>query len=219
MYGELDLLFISAGQKMASYFGGTLMSVDCHGVKQQHCYVGNTAWGFICAESKLYKDSLTMPLKNPSNRVIDELTRKLNQSKQIGFHQIWPQEANDSSEMETAEQLTDNVYYIVDDTPVSDPFVFQRPFLEASGYKISRFALPMTLVIIVFLWLFYILKCIKVFFPKVNYPVSVSAVKFFKKSYIFSDAKARKELGYIPLFPPDEARERSLLYYKLNSAS
>lgn len=214
MYGELDLLFISAGQKMARYFGGTLMSVDCRGVKQQHCYVGNTAWGFICAESKLYKDSLTMPLRNPSNRVIDELTRKLNKSKQIG-----PQEANDSSKMETAENFTNNAYYIVDDTPVSDPFVFQRPFLEASGYNVSRFALPMTLVIIVFLWLYYILKCIKAFFPKVNYPVSVSAVKFLKKPYIFSDAKARRELGYMPLFPPNEARKRSLLYYKLNSGS
>lgn len=218
MYGELDHLFIAAGQTMAGKLGGILPRIRCCGTKQQQAYVGNVAWGFICAEVTLYQESLASHPKviTPSSddnveKVCTDIRRRL---KSIEKSTVCKSDTIENSE--ALKLSTDHTYYIVDDTPVCDNFDFQTPYLEASGYRVSKIAIPMSLVIFGFFILYYCLKLLRILFPNVNYPVSVGAVKFLRKSYVFSDAKARKELGYKPLYTPNEAHKRSIGFYQQN---
>ena len=51
MYGELDPGFVTAGQEMARRSGGVLVRTNTTTVPQSQAYVGNVAWGFVCARN------------------------------------------------------------------------------------------------------------------------------------------------------------------------
>lgn len=218
MYGELDLLFITAGQKMARSTFGTLMTLQCNGVKQQQAYVGNVAFGFVCAERTLYEEMLLKGLKpRREETVLDLCDTVRKRAKAESIRLLDGDVIGASGTVHNCDVTTDDVFYLVDDTPPEDPFVFQTPFLKQTGYSLSPVPLPISLVLIIFFFLYCILRLVRVFFPKVNYPVSARVVKFLRKPYIFSDKKARDRLRYRPLYTPEEAQRRSMTYYKQNS--
>jgi len=211
MYGELDQIFITASQSMARSMGGTLMSVQVNGVKQQQAYVGNVAYGFVCAETTLYKGQLNKGVTSASEETINRLSDKIRQRSK---HEVVKSDDAD----DVIDKKTEHVFYLPDDTPSSDPFEFQGRFLERTGYSMSKFRLPLPVLIISFFFLYYLIKLVRVLL-KVNYRVSSAALYFFKKPYIFSGVKAREKLGYQPLYTPEQAFTRSMEYYKKNSKS
>ncbi|KAH3885325.1 3 beta-hydroxysteroid dehydrogenase/Delta 5--_4-isomerase type 2-like isoform X2 [Dreissena polymorpha] len=211
MYGELDRVFVTFGQEMARRNGGVLQRVSTWKVRQQQAYVGNVAWAFVCAEQKLYRETIKNLKAHKSEDDIDkrQCYKWLNRLSE----RFTANPGSSFVEFELCgKETSKNVYYIADDTPVVSTYEFQEPFLKASGFRLSRSVLPYWLALLVFYVMFIILRVLRLF-GNFNYPVCVKSVHFSKTSFIFVDKKARDELGYSPIYSPDIAHTRSMVYY------
>ena len=107
-------------------------------------------------------------------------------------------------------------FFVPDDTPrlpLSTDFV--KPFLEERGFTLSRMWLPF--------WFLYYTVCLLqllclILRPFVTVPgprvLTRSCLKFLHRHTTFSAEKAKKMLGYKPLYTYDESFERSMKFYK-----
>lgn len=223
MWGELDTIYFRLSQRMAAWTFGYLPTVNLGDVVHHSAYVGNTAWGFVCAEEKLHmefiKDKTLSKMPNSKNeehaklQLCSELRRR---SKRMETDaRVAETDFKALSNMESdCDKQTDNVYYIADDTPTGNIFKSQEPFLNATGYKLVKYSCPLFIIIIVFHIMYGVLWLSRLFGLKINFPVSLGLCEYYKRSYTFSDLKARQELGYKPIYTFNESMERSLRYYK-----
>ncbi|XP_060599798.1 3 beta-hydroxysteroid dehydrogenase/Delta 5--_4-isomerase type 1-like [Ruditapes philippinarum] len=219
MWGELDSTFVQLSLKSAAQTFGYLPRIQCGKIAHHNAYVGNVAWGFVCAEIKLYNDlkrsdvrgSMSNHEKDERNRAefCSELRRR---SKRMGSNLDENEDLKDVNS--DLKESTANIYYLVDDTPPNNTYDFLKPFLNASGYKMTEFACPLVLFAIVYWIIFGILFIVRLFGFKVNFPVADGLIGFNKRTYVFNDDKAREELNYRPLYSPEVAFERSIKYYK-----
>ncbi|XP_045172383.2 3 beta-hydroxysteroid dehydrogenase/Delta 5--_4-isomerase-like [Mercenaria mercenaria] len=218
MWGELDTIFVQLSQRMAMWTFGYLPTINCGDVVQHNAYVGNTAWGFVCAEKKLHSDfkkddpisEMSISVKNESekSKFCSELRRRSKRMRIDSEFEDFKDTSRDS------ELSSANIYYIADDNPPENPFKFQDPILTASGYKIIKYPCPLFIMNIVFYIIYGVLVFLRLFGLKFNFPVGLGCLSYYRRSYIFNDAKAREELGYRPLYTPEVALERSLKYYE-----
>jgi len=224
MYGELDPGFVTAGQEMARRSGGVLVRTNTTSVPQSQAYVGNVAWGFVCAEVKLHKEwsertrVTTGRVRGPGR--VDEFCNKLRRrSTRLSDCEETLQDnaVEEIIQLNLQEDEGKNVFYLTDDTPPVSPLVFQEPFLIASGYKVMGLELPVMLVIAVFFLLRCVLRCLRLLGSQANFPVSHLSLYYMQKPFLFSYEKAREQLRYNPIYSPDEARQRSMGYYIENS--
>ena len=106
-----------------------------------------------------------------------------------------------------------HVFFVTDDTPVMNSFEFMEPFLNGRGMILSDFCIP-------YKPLYFLLTAAeKVLwlmspFAKVNLPIQACSVLYVSKSIYFNRKKAELYLKYKPLYPPEDALELSMRYYK-----
>ncbi|XP_053394154.1 3 beta-hydroxysteroid dehydrogenase/Delta 5--_4-isomerase-like [Mercenaria mercenaria] len=110
-------------------------------------------------------------------------------------------------------KLGGKFYFIPDDTPQQNTFEFMEPFLEVRGYRLSSIKFPFRLVYIFLLFSELVVKALSPLI-KINLPAESYSVKYINMTLTFSSMRARQELGFKPIFSPEEAKQRSLLYYK-----
>ncbi|KAL3857755.1 hypothetical protein ACJMK2_012395 [Sinanodonta woodiana] len=110
-------------------------------------------------------------------------------------------------------ELGGEVFYTPDDTLPQNTFDFMEPYLKARGYRLSSYRLPY--------WLAYgslraaegLVKIISPFTKK-DLPAQSYSVQYINMNIHFRNTKAKEMLGFTPLFTPEEAKERSMHYYK-----
>lgn len=225
MWGELDTVFVNLSQRLAADTFGYLPAVACGKIKQQNSYVGNTAWGFVCAETKLFNEMKEVSMKNEpiDDKQVDwskeEFCSQLRKRVQKMIENPQADTVFDGFTKKTkCEDSAENIYFIADDTPPENPFKFQHYFLEPTGYAVTKFAIPLFLTKFIFSCIYlciFILRCFG--FMKPNYPVASGSLCYCERAYTFNDDKARSEIGYSPIFTPKQAFERSLRYYSKNA--
>ncbi|RUS69954.1 hypothetical protein EGW08_022281 [Elysia chlorotica] len=110
-------------------------------------------------------------------------------------------------------ELTSQAFYVPDHTPVQNSFNFMRPYLEARGFRLSEGRLSYALVHSAVRVAEVLAKGLSPVY-KMNLPVQSHSVQYINTSIYFSGEKARRVLGYEPIFTPYEARQASLEYYK-----
>lgn len=77
MYGELE--WRSFGRVATSFLARrmkTFVRVSCKNGKADHVYVGNVAWGFVCAETTLFKENVDVNVAGSSYFIVDDSPRK-----------------------------------------------------------------------------------------------------------------------------------------------
>lgn len=104
-------------------------------------------------------------------------------------------------------------YFIPDDTPTQNTFQFMEPFLELRGYSLSTIKFPFRLVYSLLLMSELIVKALSPLVT-INLPAESYSVKYINMNISFSGQRAREELGFKPIFTPEVAKQRCLLYYK-----
>lgn len=102
-------------------------------------------------------------------------------------------------------------YHITDETPVQDFFTSLEPFLVAAGCRLTTFSIPYTVVWLVALFLEFIAWVLKPFVA-IKVPITRGNVFGVCKGATFSGEKAKKELGYLPLYSFQESKTQTIRY-------
>lgn len=101
--------------------------------------------------------------------------------------------------------IAGQVYFIADDQPPGNLFAFAETYFTALGLQFSRRRLPYPLA--------YALAWAAEFLVPRSRFTRFSVVQTCV-DHTYSDAKARRELGYRPLVSPEEAFRRTLAYWQ-----
>ncbi|XP_059149046.1 3 beta-hydroxysteroid dehydrogenase type 7-like [Physella acuta] len=114
--------------------------------------------------------------------------------------------------MKNNPQLSDQIFYIPDNTPIQNSFNFIRPYLEARGFRLAPRPLPYPLMhgAVSLAELF-----VKGLSPlvRLSLPAQSHTLQYINTDLYFCGNKARKMLNFEPIFSPNEARAQSLKYY------
>ncbi|KAK7455723.1 hypothetical protein BaRGS_00039463 [Batillaria attramentaria] len=103
-------------------------------------------------------------------------------------------------------------YIITDDTPADNPFDIIKPLLRRYGFFVTTWSVPekyakaMMVVLKVILWL---LSPFIAYNPHFSYEL----VHYLCHTYTFSDKRARRELGYQPIYPTANSWQRTFAYF------
>lgn len=114
--------------------------------------------------------------------------------------------------MRANPQLTNEVFYIPDNTPIQNSFNFMLPYLEAHGFQLSSghlsYALSHSAVAAAELFAKAISPLMKL-----NLPVQSCTIAYINTDLYFTGEKAKRLLGYEPIYTPNQAREMSMKFY------
>lgn len=97
------------------------------------------------------------------------------------------------------------VYFIADDPPAGNLFDFMEPYLEALGLPVPRRSLPYPVA--------YGVACVAELVAPRSKLNRFSVIQTCV-DHTYCDDRARRELGYEPIVPPDEAFRRTLAYWR-----
>ena len=112
------------------------------------------------------------------------------------------------------ETIAGEAFFITDDTPIIDIHELVQPYIEVKGFRISSFTIPYWIAWIVLSIICFGISLINFFHPlKTDIP-SVEMLNYICSTFFFNRSKATLRLDYEPIYTPDEAKERSLPYYK-----
>lgn len=118
----------------------------------------------------------------------------------------------------STEEITSEVggkfFYIGDHTPDYSLSNFLAQFLRPMGYKILPLGIPFCLVKILVFFLEFFLILLAFFRVDVSSSVNRATLDFFKSSHSLSWDRAKRELGYVPLFSHQNALAQSMEYYR-----
>ena len=118
------------------------------------------------------------------------------------------------SEEENDSPVGGHSYYIGDHTPISTLAHFQAQFLHPLGYRVIPVGVPLFLMMFVAYLIEFCLLLLSFVRIDVRCPLSRGSVRYVKVSHSFSWEKARKELGYEPLYSHKVALAKSMEYYR-----
>ncbi|XP_002738669.1 3 beta-hydroxysteroid dehydrogenase/Delta 5--_4-isomerase-like [Saccoglossus kowalevskii] len=111
------------------------------------------------------------------------------------------------------DDISGQACFISDDTEPMNLFDFMEPFLQARGFRLSRYHIPY--------WFMYIVAFIVEFlawflqpFSKINFPINRNVLHHMCTSCYFSYHGAKRYLNYSPLFSVEESMERTVRYVK-----
>ena len=146
-----------------------------------------------------------------TTRRIGECTAKF-QQMYVG-NAAWAHIVAAEAMRQNPKEVGGKAYFITDDSPTQNIFDMMKPYLELHGMTVSerkaRFWLVYSLIYTfetIFVWLRPIVK--------LNLPIETCRLTYINNTYTFNSNKARKVLGYSPLFTYSEAIKRSMEYYK-----
>ena len=116
---------------------------------------------------------------------------------------------------DTRENIGGNFYYIGDDSPAWSLGEYHRQFLKPFGYRrIPYLRVPIWLLMIVA----YLLEFLAILLSLVNIhfgnSLTRASVRWLDYSHSYTWERARRELGYEPLFDRSAALARSVEYYR-----
>ncbi|XP_069134758.1 3 beta-hydroxysteroid dehydrogenase/Delta 5--_4-isomerase type 1-like [Argopecten irradians] len=109
--------------------------------------------------------------------------------------------------------LGGEVFYVPDNTPVKNSFLFMKPYMESRNYRFTSYRLPWRPVY----YGLYLMEIVLQFLSpliKINLPTASCSVRYINMDLYFNGTKGRQLLGYQPLYGPKEATKKSLKYYK-----
>ena len=109
--------------------------------------------------------------------------------------------------------LGGEVFFIPDDTPVQNSFKFMEPYLESRGFSLSRIYLPYSVVYGLLFLTELILKALSPL-VKIHMKSASCSIRYINTDLYFRSEKARRMFNFTPIYSPQEAKERSLAYYK-----
>lgn len=107
-----------------------------------------------------------------------------------------------------------NFYYVGDHTPISTMSKFQAQFLHPMGFKVLPIGVPLFFLMLIAYWIEFCLLLLSIVRVDVKCLLTRGSVRYFKVSHSFSWEKARKELGYEPLYSHKVALAKSMEYYR-----
>ena len=110
------------------------------------------------------------------------------------------------------DDVTGRAYFVNDDTPVQNFFIFAKPFLESCGFKLSNFSIPYPVIYFLFFILHWFLILISPL-VKINFDPSLDSIVFTNHSVYFNRSLAEKRLGYRPKYDYKTSLENSISYY------
>ncbi|ESO97278.1 hypothetical protein LOTGIDRAFT_114779, partial [Lottia gigantea] len=110
-------------------------------------------------------------------------------------------------------QVSGQVFFVPDNTPLQNSFLFMNYFLTLRNQRLSSFYLPWRHVYVTLYWLELVLKALSPLM-KLSLPAQSCSVKYINMNLYFSSYKSRQLLGYKPFYTPQESIEKSSLYYK-----
>jgi nucleoside-diphosphate-sugar epimerase len=193
MYGEGDRSMVLPVVKAAKQCFGYALPVgldrnSASGVTMSSLYVGNGAWAHIVAARKL------LDLGEPDR--LDTLETTSDLGVEVGG----------------------KFFYIGDHSPCCSMSNFLDQFFQPMGYRFLPFGIPFCLLkIFVF---FYEFLLVLLVFLNIDVPsrVNRTSLNFMQLSHSFSWDKAKRELGYTPLFSHQTALAESVDYYRTASS-
>lgn len=104
------------------------------------------------------------------------------------------------------------VYFVTDDTPLTDIFEFQDPFAKACGFRTDTFKIP-TCIVLYFMYLVYAIMWVISFIVPVNSRLGLCTFKYMKRTFTYKSVAARMMFNYEPLYSFDESMRRSTQFY------
>ncbi|XP_046569762.1 3 beta-hydroxysteroid dehydrogenase/Delta 5--_4-isomerase type 4-like [Haliotis rubra] len=104
-------------------------------------------------------------------------------------------------------------YFVPDNTPLVNTFQFLSPYLACRGFTLSKIYLPYSLVYGCMCFVEMVLRWLSPL-KRINMSTPACSVRYINMNLYFSSKKARKLLGYNPIYSPAEAEARCMPYYK-----
>lgn len=110
--------------------------------------------------------------------------------------------------------------FITDDTPLLDPFDFLEPFLAERGFGLSKGTVPywllygaMSLIISIVSLVSYLNPLA---FKREDWPreLNLRTIGYLVHTFFFNRDKATLRIDYAPLYSWEEAKQRSMAYYR-----
>ena len=116
--------------------------------------------------------------------------------------------------------VSGKAYFITDDTPLTGPSDYLLLFLDPLHYKLIPFKIPIVLLVIIS----FVLEIIAILlsYCHIDFQLqwcSRSIVDSLQCRYSFSRKQSEKDFGYTPLYGFEDARLRSVNYYKQFSSN
>lgn len=114
------------------------------------------------------------------------------------------------------DEVRGKVYYICDDTKAQPFGDFIAPFLTACGCRVASISLPWPLAYLTACISEASMQCLSKFvdLSRLSMALTKRNMNIIRCSRVFSDAKARQELGYDPPYSVQKSLDRSLPYYR-----
>ena len=199
MYGEGDTVFIGRIVGMAHHFFHNNLLVVGHSNEKNApiAYLGNCAWAHIVAAQKL-QDINSKHYGNTGKEMCN------------GSIATWSENTMGS----TYSQVEGNFYYVADHTPKGPLVKHYGQFFNPLGLRVISLNIPLFLIWIIALLADYVSILLAFFSIDVYTPVNRSSLKYFRLDHGMSWERARKELGYEPIFDYETALSRSLVFYR-----
>ncbi|CAL1542785.1 unnamed protein product [Lymnaea stagnalis] len=117
------------------------------------------------------------------------------------------------SAMRENPELSNEIFYIPDNTPIQNSFNFIRPYLEARGFQLSprpiNFSLLHGAVSLAEVFVKGLSPLVRLSLPFQSYTLA-----YINTDLYFNGSKARRVLNFEPIYSPNEARAASMIYYK-----
>ena len=203
MYGELDDTYMPTIFRNVKAAGGTLYRINCGNTIHQQAYVGNIAWSFICAERCLWQECKCIGFTRENS-----FAENPQMSGGDG-----PMDGSKESQNNT-KKIAGQVFYAADDTPHQNMVEFQRPFLEACGYRMSKMKIPYHLVLFIAYVVYFTLFLLSFFGVRKNISISLGALRHINLTTFIKYDKAKRLIGYSPLYSVEESYERTKQFCK-----
>nr|XP_006820765.1 PREDICTED: 3 beta-hydroxysteroid dehydrogenase/Delta 5-->4-isomerase type 2-like [Saccoglossus kowalevskii] len=122
-------------------------------------------------------------------------------------------EQNKGTKTVESQPIAGKCFFIMDETPARNLFDNIKPYVEDRGIRISDVVVPFWIMYCVALFLEFITFILKPF-TSLNYPLTRQVLYSMYVHHNFNYNGARKHLKYKPIFTPEEAMQRSLVYYR-----
>lgn len=190
MYGEGDLSVIppviQTAKRCCGYFPPLGLTGN-NGVTFSSLYVGNGAWAHIVAARKL-----------------------------LGLEEAEEQSVGSATELtsEAGLEVGGNFFYIGDHGPNCSMSNFCAQFLRPLGYRVLPLGIPFCLLRVMVFILEFLMILLAIFHVDVPSNMNRSTLKFLKLSHSVSWDKAKRGLGYVPLFSHQNALAESMEHYR-----
>ncbi len=195
MYGEGDQSFIPTSIRAAKHCFGYFIPIGLTGGSgrtMQSLYVGNAAWGHVLAAKKLLEEGSGNTDGSSTSSSTDLTT----------------------SECDGREDIGGKFYYIGDHSPICSMTNFCSQFIRPLGHRVLPLGVPFFLVTVLVFFLEFLSILLAFLHIDIRSPITRGSLGYLKTSHSFSWGKAKKDLGYTPLYSHETTLAKSMEFYR-----